>query len=113
MSSIFCTCSMSTGQISTQAPQFVQAQSDSSMMRCRRAARCWPSSLAALSPRAAISAARAVVEELLLDAENDLLRPERLIRRQRRTDTIAAPTLGTGVAVEQLLPGELRTFETP
>ena len=32
MSSIFCTCSMETGQISTHAPQLVQAQSDSSLI---------------------------------------------------------------------------------
>ena len=42
-----------------------------------------------------------------LTAEDDLLRPERLIGGQRRADAVAAPALGAGVAVEQLLPGEL------
>src|SRR5262249_61231224 len=43
----------------------------------------------------------------VLDRQDDLLGPEGLLSCQRGTDAVAAATLGTGVAVEELLPGEL------
>src|SRR5581483_7183958 len=49
----------------------------------------------------------AMDEECLFNAQDNLFGEEWLARVGRGTDGIAASTLGTGVAIEQLLPGEL------
>ena len=47
------------------------------------------------------------VHHHLAHASDDFLGPEWLVGCQRRADGVAAPAFGAGVAIEQLLPGEL------
>src|SRR5438067_12132280 len=49
----------------------------------------------------------ALFKESLLDTQGDLFGEEGLTGVGCRTDSVAAPAFGTGVAVEQLLPGKL------
>src|SRR5947209_7596165 len=49
----------------------------------------------------------AMDEERLLHPQNDLLGEEWLACIGRWADRVTAPTFGAGVAIEQLLPGEL------
>ena len=49
----------------------------------------------------------AVYKESFLDTQDDLFGEEGLTGVGCGTDSVAAPAFGTGVAVEQLLPGKL------
>jgi len=50
---------------------------------------------------------RPFAQELVPDVQHDLLRVERLAGRERGAVVGAAPALGAGVGVEELLPGEV------
>lgn len=63
---------------------------------------------AQFAPQGALAQhAIALHEQRFLDAQDDLFREERLASIGGWADGIAAPTFRAGVAVEQLLPGEL------
>src|SRR5690349_21046932 len=49
-------------------------------------------------------------EQRFLDAQDDLFGEKRLARIGGRADGVAAPALGAGIAIEQLLPRELFRF---
>ena len=46
-------------------------------------------------------------KERFFDTQDNLLREERFACVRRRADDVTASTFGTGVAIEQLLPGKL------
>ncbi len=120
---ILSTCSMSTGQASTHAPQVTQSQTASYGIALSTIGAASAAAAGALSSRPYVvpddRRVRDDVDPLLgidrhvPDAHDEVLRVQRLAGVPGRAGLLAAAAFGAGEAVEQVLPAEvLERLET-